>query len=133
NALIAQQVRRTIATQNRKLLETLETRRRQLTQQGNDALGLAEMLALAFGISLTRPLNRLEKANIGLGENRLHDGIAIAGTADLRLVGQRLEWLRLRLVELDADKSRFLRHVSHELKTPLASLREGVSLLEDGV
>ena len=39
----------------------------------------------------------------------------------------------LRLVELDADKSRFLRHVSHKLKTPLASLREGVSLLEDGV
>jgi len=26
-----------------------------------------------------------------------------------------------------------LRHVSHELKTPLASLREGVSLLADGV
>ena len=26
-----------------------------------------------------------------------------------------------------------MRHISHELKTPLASLREGVSLLEDGV
>jgi two-component system sensor histidine kinase GlrK len=46
---------------------------------------------------------------------------------------QQLEWLRLRLTELDADKARFLRHVSHELKTPLAALREGVSLLEDGV
>ena len=41
--------------------------------------------------------------------------------------------LRLRLAELDSDKARFLRHVSHELKTPLAALREGVSLLEDGV
>ena len=51
----------------------------------------------------------------------------------MQLVGQRLDWLRLRLVELDADKARFLRHISHELKTPLASLREGVSLLEDGV
>lgn len=133
NAAIAQQVRQAIATQNRSLLDTLETRRRQLTQQVIGAIGLSVMLALAFGILLTRPLRRLEKAIIGLGENRLGEAIAIDGPADLQLVGQRLEWLRLRLVELDADKSRFLRHVSHELKTPLASLREGVSLLEDGV
>jgi two-component system sensor histidine kinase GlrK len=133
NAAIAQQVRQTIATQNRNLLHTLETRRRQLTQQVIGAIGLAVLMALAFGIWLTRPLNRLEKAIIGLGENRLDEAIRINGPADLQLVGQRLDWLRLRLVELDADKSRFLRHVSHELKTPLASLREGVSLLEDGV
>ncbi len=130
---IAQQVRQTIAAQNSSLLDTLETRRRQLTQQVIGAIALAVVLALAFGIWLTRPLNRLEKAIIGLGENRLDETIRIDGPADLQLVGQRLDWLRLRLVELDADKSRFLRHVSHELKTPLASLREGVSLLEDGV
>ena len=133
NNAIAQHVRQTIAAQNRKLLDTLETRRRQLTQQVIGAIALTVLLALVFGIWLTRPLNRLEKAIIGLGENRLNEVISIDGPADLQLVGQRLEWLRLRLVELDADKSRFLRHVSHELKTPLASLREGVSLLEDGV
>jgi two-component system sensor histidine kinase GlrK len=133
NAAIAQQVRETISTQNRKLQDTLENRRRQLAQQVIAAIGLAVLMALAFGIWLTRPLNRLERAIIGLGENRLDEAIRIEGPADLQLVGQRLEWLRLRLVELDADKSRFLRHVSHELKTPLASMREGVSLLEDGV
>ncbi len=133
NAAVGQQVRQTIAAQNRGLLDTLETRRRQLTQQVIGAIGLSVMLALAFGIWLTRPLRRLEKAIVGLGENRLDEAIAIDGPADLQLVGQRLEWLRLRLVELDADKSRFLRHVSHELKTPLASMHEGVSLLEDGV
>lgn len=133
NATIAQQVRETISTQNRKLQDTLESRRRQLAQQVIAAIGLAVLMALAFGIWLTRPLNRLERAIIGLGENRLDEAIRIEGPADLQLVGQRLEWLRLRLVELDADKSRFLRHVSHELKTPLASMREGVSLLEDGV
>lgn len=133
NAAITQQVRHTIAKQNGDLLQTLEMRRQQLTLQVSSAIALAVLLALAFGILLTRPLNRLNEAIIGLGENRLHEAIAIEGPADLQLVGQRLEWLRLRLVELDADKSRFLRHVSHELKTPLASLREGVSLLEDGV
>ncbi|RZL93494.1 MAG: HAMP domain-containing histidine kinase, partial [Variovorax sp.] len=65
--------------------------------------------------------------------NRLDEPIDIRGPADVRRVSQQLEWLRLRLTELDADKARFLRHVSHELKTPLAALREGISLLEDGV
>ncbi len=130
---IAQQVQQTIEAQNRGLLDTLEASRASLARQVISAVVLAIALALAFGIWLTRPLKRLETAIIGLGENRLDETIAIHGPADLQLVGQRLDWLRLRLVELDADKARFLRHISHELKTPLASLREGVSLLEDGV
>ena len=130
---IAQQVQQAIESHNRSLLETLEASRKFLAQQVISAVVLAAVLALVFGIWLTRPLQRLESAIIGLGENRLDEAIAIEGPADLQLVAQRLDWLRLRLVELDADKARFLRHVSHELKTPLASLREGVSLLEDGV
>ena len=133
NNAITQQVQQSIETQNRNLLDRLEVSRRAMAQQVVSAIVLALVLALLFGVWLTRPLKRLETAIVGLGENRLDQAIAIDGPADLQLVGQRLEWLRLRLVELDADKARFLRHISHELKTPLASLREGVSLLEDGV
>ena len=97
------------------------------------AIAVAVGLALAFGIWLARPLKRLEAAIVGLGENRLDQAIDMRGPADVRQLGRRLEWLRLRLAELDDDKARFLRHVSHELKTPLAALREGVALLEDGV
>ena len=38
-----------------------------------------------------------------------------------------------RLTELEADRARLLRHISHELKTPLAALREGVALLHEEV
>ena len=51
----------------------------------------------------------------------------------MRELGQRLEWLRKRLTELDQQKLTFLHHVSHELKTPLTSIREGVGLLEEEV
>ena len=133
NTEIAQQAQLLIETQNKELAESIGNARERLLRQAVAASALAVALALAFGIWLARPFKRLERAIVRLGENRLDEPIDIQGPADVRRVSQQLEWLRLRLTELDADKARFLRHVSHELKTPLAALREGVSLLEDGV
>ena len=118
---------------NRVLVEAMETGRAQLGRQILGTIVVTVVLALGFGLWLARPLQRLEEVMVSLGENRLDQPIDIRGPTDVRLLGRRLEWLRLRLAELDADKSRFLQHVSHELKTPLAALREGVALLEDGV
>ncbi|HXD08111.1 MAG TPA: ATP-binding protein [Burkholderiaceae bacterium] len=133
NASIAEQVRKNTEERNRQLQDRLEAGRLQLGRQVLGAIGLAVAMALGFGLWLARPLRRLERAIVGLGENRLDMPVEIRGPADIRSLGRRLEWLRLRLAELDADKARFLRHVSHELKTPLAALREGVALLEDEV
>lgn len=133
DSAIAVQVQKIIQQRNQALEFKLDDSQSQLAQQVGWAIALAAALALTFGFWFTVPLKRLENAIVGLGENRLDHVIAIPGPSDLAMVGQRLNWLRLRLVELDADKSRFLRHISHELKTPLASLREGVSLLEDSV
>jgi len=132
-AAVAQEVQRAIEERNRAMATELDDSRARLTRLVMGTIGLAVLLAIALGVWLGRPFKRLERAIVGLGENRLEVPIDIRGPADVRRVGQQLEWLRLRLTELDADKARFLRHISHELKTPLASMREGVSLLEDGV
>ena len=99
---------------------------------------LPAMLALGTGLVLlatlliARPIRELDDAIRRLGAGDLSPAIRIHGPGDLERLGQRLDWLRLRLVELEAQKSRFLRHVSHELKTPLTAMREGASLLADG-
>ena len=114
-------------------MRTLERERRAVALQVLAALVLAGLLATLAGRWLLRPLGRIEQAIGEIGESRLAQPIGIDGPADLRKLGERLDWLRLRLAELEADRKRVLRHVSHELKTPLASLREGVALLDDGV
>ncbi|QCB48853.1 ATP-binding protein [Hydrogenophaga sp. PAMC20947] len=133
NVALGQEVQAIIARRNVALQMSLDRSREQLTQQVTGSILLAALLALAFGVWLARPFKRLEQAIAGLGQNQLDRAINIAGPRDVRRVSQQLEWLRIRLTELDDDKARFLRHVSHELKTPLASLHEGVAVLGDGV
>ena len=128
HSAMSEQVRRVTEIRNAALQAELEAGRLVA-----GSLVVAGLLAPALALWLARPLRRVEAAIVALGENRFDTRIEIRGPADVRQIGRRLEWLRQRLSALDADKGRFLRHVSHELKTPLAALREGVALLQDGV
>lgn len=130
---MAEQVRMLTAQRNADLQRQLDDGRSAWARQVSAAIALAVLLALVLAFALARPLRRVERAIVGLGENRLDARIDIQGPSDVRDIGRRLDALRQRLQQADADKARFLRHVSHELKTPLAALREGVSLLNDGV
>jgi len=82
---------------------------------------------------ISKPIAQLESAIQRLGEGIFDMRVSVRGPADLESLGRQLDWLRLRLLDLEEQKSRFLRHVSHELKTPLTALREGVELLSDEV
>jgi two-component system sensor histidine kinase GlrK len=79
-----------------------------------------------------RPIRAIDRSISELGRGTFSRPIAIRGPADLERLAAQLEWLRVRLLELAQEKNRFLRHMSHELKTPLANIREGTELLMDG-
>src|SRR4029077_20259370 len=97
----------------------------------------ATAIALAAALVLTRliarPIAQIDSAIRQLGSADFEHPIRVSGPADLQSLGERLDWLRRRLTELEAQKNRFLRHLSHDLKTPLAALREGTELLNDQV
>ena len=95
-------------------------------------LPVSILLVVGFLTALARPLRRIDRAIDALGRGHYDGPVEVGGPAYLVKLGAQLEWLRLRLIEVGEAKNRFLRHMSHELKTPLASIREGTELLLEG-
>lgn len=91
-------------------------------------------LVMLFTRMIIGPVKAVERMINRLGEGRpLGTGLAFKGPREIRSLGQRIIWLSERLAWLESQRHEFLRHISHELKTPLASMREGTELLADQV
>ena len=88
-------------------------------------------LVIGFSILITRPIRQVDAAIRRLGAGQFRVPITVSGPQDLEQLGERLDWMRRELLDLEEQKNRFLRQVSHELKTPLTALREGAELLSE--
>jgi len=111
---------------------TAERAQETLWLQLAATIPLGIFLAVGVTLLIARPIRQLDQAIRRLGAGEFDAAIRVGGPADLKYLGGRLEWLRQRLIELEQQKRFFLRHVSHELKTPLTALREGSELLMEG-
>ena len=97
------------------------------------SVAVAALIILMFRRQIGVLMRQFERAVETLGAGQYVEEIHFSGPQDIRFLGEQLEWLRVRLKELEAQRHRFLRNVSHGLKTPLTVLREGSQLLADGV
>jgi two-component system sensor histidine kinase GlrK len=116
-----------------RLRHNAETVQRQLILLVIFSTAVVLTISLALTRYISRPIAELDGAIRQLGGADFARRIRVRGPEDLQSLGERLDWLRRRLAELEAEKNRFLRHLSHELKTPLTALREGAELLNDQV
>ena len=104
-----------------------------LVMQAVALVPMALLLTIFFAYLITRPIRQVDHAIRRLGDGQFSEPAAVKGPRDLEQLGERLDWLRNRLLELEQEKTRFLQHISHELKTPLTTIREGAELLNEQV
>ncbi|PAV01630.1 two-component sensor histidine kinase [Arsenophonus sp. ENCA] len=96
---------------------------------------LSVLLVVLFTRMIIGPVKAIERMinHLGAGGTLFTRLERFKGPSELRSLAQRIVWLSERLSWLESQRHEFLRHISHELKTPLASMREGAELLADEV
>lgn len=115
------------------LNETAYQTQTQLSTLAIVLLIIEMLLILFFSFSIIRPVRRIADRIQALGTGEEYTGAMVGGPHELVELEKQLDWLTDRLAEVENEKQRFLRHMSHELKTPLTTLREGSDLLADQI
>lgn len=122
---------------NQRLAEQQDyVNHRQQWLSGQSVMLVLVTLVLVVWASgrIASPIRRLDRIIRAIGQNQTEPPPApVKGPRELNELGERLHWLSGRLEQLESLRLALLRHASHELKTPLASMKEGCTLLADGI
>ncbi len=104
----------------------------QLAWQSVALVVLTLLLVLWAQARIASPIKQLDTMIRSIGQASHHfPHEQVVGPRELTELGEQLRWLASRLQQLEALRLILLRHASHELKTPLSSIREGCALLSE--
>lgn len=97
---------------------------------------LTFLLLIGLSSQVAAPVNVLKKKISELGQQKqgkLIKSSPFNGPKELLEINVQLDRLTLRLTKLEMLRQSFLRHASHEFKTPLASIMESCAILKDEI
>ncbi|MFW1676881.1 HAMP domain-containing sensor histidine kinase [Pontibacter sp. JAM-7] len=131
-------------TMNQSVDQYLDTSLQRLNQVAQDTqvrleivtlllLAISLLLMIIFSRSIIQPVKRIARRIRAMGTGESYENLGVGGPQELVSLEQQLNWLSEQLSAAEEEKHRFLRHMSHELKTPLTTLREGSDLLAEQV
>ncbi|MGL5800737.1 MAG: sensor histidine kinase [Plesiomonas sp.] len=134
NSQMLEATRSVIYSRGEKLQQAIAERGRYFGWQALSVFVVSLVLVLLFTGMIIGPVKAIQRMINRLGEGKkLSDISTLRGPRELKSIAQQVVWLSERLAWLESQRHEFLRHISHELKTPLASMREGTDLLADEI
>lgn len=94
---------------------------------------LAILLSFFITRSITNPLMTLVKKTREIPTGVFHCDLEVSAPPEIVELSEAFTLMCDRLQEVDKLKADFFAMISHELKTPLTTIKEGTSLLLEGV
>ncbi|MDR0843152.1 MAG: HAMP domain-containing protein, partial [Acidobacteriota bacterium] len=112
-------------------------RARRTGETASMVLAFSTLVAIVIGVlvsfliyrSIARPLAHLTEGTRAIAEGKFFYRLDTTRRDEFSQLAKDFNAMTRRLDELDQMKKDFVAHVSHELKSPLASMRETITLL----
>ena len=95
------------------------------------AAGVAMVIALVFSRVITRPIVSLTRSIQRMGRGDLSVRVPVKGSGELRRLSETFNTMSEKLEMLDKSRNQFVSNASHEMKTPLASVKILVETLQN--
>ncbi|HEX9818128.1 MAG TPA: HAMP domain-containing sensor histidine kinase [Methylomirabilota bacterium] len=97
------------------------------------ALALALVATALIALRITRSLRRLSAATAAVAAGSFREPIPVAGRDEVAVLARSFNTMADRLRQHDELKEEFFATLSHELRSPITSVREAAHLLADGI
>ncbi|MDR4508024.1 MAG: HAMP domain-containing histidine kinase [Candidatus Brocadiaceae bacterium] len=129
-----------ILLQQAELFKKMELFQKTVSKSTSISLAII-VIAVLFGAifsyvftrSICKPINILKDATERIAQGDLDYRIKIRSKDEFGSLGKSFNKMCVKLAELDQMKTEFISNISHNLKTPLTSIREANELMLDKV
>ncbi|MBP1748285.1 MAG: integral rane sensor signal transduction histidine kinase [Deltaproteobacteria bacterium] len=123
------------------IAENTKTGIEGLARSGTGAMRTAFTMALfslLFGViiaggitrSITRPLSIIKKKTREIARGKFENPLMLSSPPEIEELANALNMMSKQLAETEKVKSDFFALMTHELRTPLASMKGGITLLQ---
>jgi signal transduction histidine kinase len=97
------------------------------------AFGLALLSSAYLALRITRSVRSLSAATAAVAAGSFREPLPEDRGDEIGDLARSFNQMALRLRQMDETKQEFFARLSHELRSPLTSIREGAHLLRDGI